>query len=153
MMAFVCFYITSIPCREKYSILVRGTTDWNCPSWPGTIVTTYMSYLTTGGPGKEHGTNKLLPTRKFWERSKGERRCQATCLTNFPDSFLLESILAEWCASHQEGPWTRMTGQRQPRNQPCYHKTQDWEPLGRVVLLGSLTLQLPPPPSPDVPYQ
>ena len=36
--AFVCFYITLIPCRGKYSILVRGTTDWNCPPWLGTIV-------------------------------------------------------------------------------------------------------------------
>ena len=25
-----------------------------------------------GGPGKEHGTNKLPPTRRIWERSKGD---------------------------------------------------------------------------------
>ena len=59
-----------------------------------------MSYLTTGSPGKECGTNKLPPTGRIQERSKGERRCQAICLTNFPES-LLESILAkesEWLA-------------------------------------------------------
>ena len=49
---------------------VRGTTDWNPPLWPGKIVTTCMSYLTTGGPGKECRTNKLLPTGRIQERSK-----------------------------------------------------------------------------------
>ena len=30
-----------------------------------------MSYLRTGGPDKEHGTNKLSPTGRIWEWSKG----------------------------------------------------------------------------------
>ena len=74
---------------------VRGTTDPNRPPWPGTRATTCMSYLTTGGPGKELGTNKLPPTRRIQERSKGERRCQFICPTNLPESFSLESFLAE----------------------------------------------------------
>ena len=31
-----------------------------------------MSYLTTGGPGKERGTNKLPSTRRLWEKPKGD---------------------------------------------------------------------------------
>ena len=33
-------------------------TDGNHPPWPGTGVTVFVSYFTTGGPGKEQGTNK-----------------------------------------------------------------------------------------------
>ena len=32
---------------------VMGTLDWNCPSWPGTIVMICMSCFITGGPSKE----------------------------------------------------------------------------------------------------
>ena len=31
-----------------------------------------MSCFVTGGPGKEKGTNKPPPTRRVWERSKGD---------------------------------------------------------------------------------
>ena len=68
------------------------------------------------------------------------------CCTNLPESFSLESILAEWCVCHQEGSWVRVIRQRQPRNQPNYHKTRDCEPRGRAVLLCSLTLLLSAPP-------
>ena len=47
-------------------------TDWNHPPWPGTIVTICMSCFTTGGTAKEHGTKKPPPTRRVWERSKGD---------------------------------------------------------------------------------
>ena len=47
-----------------------GTTDQNCPPWPSLIGTTCMSYLTTGGPGKEHRANKLPPTRRIREGQK-----------------------------------------------------------------------------------
>ena len=83
---------------------VRGTTDRNYPPWADKIVTTCMSYLTTGGLGKKHGTNRLLPTRGNQEWSKGERRCQSVRPTSFPESISLESILAELCLGHQEGP-------------------------------------------------
>ena len=128
--------------RSEHPPFVRGTTDRNCMPWPGPKVTTCMSYLTTGGPGKERGTNKLPPTGKIRERSKGERRHQSICPANLPESFTLESILAGWCACHQEGPWVRVIGQRQPQNKPHYHKTRDCEPCGRAVLLGSITLLL-----------
>jgi len=54
-----------------------------------------MSYLTTGGPGKEDGTNKLPPVGRIQERSKGEKRHQSICPIHLPESSLLESILAE----------------------------------------------------------
>ena len=37
-----------------------------------------MSCFTTGGPGKEHRTNKLPPTGRVWERSKGDTTCPTT---------------------------------------------------------------------------
>lgn len=49
---------------------VSGTTDQNHPPWPGIIVTTFMSYLRTGSPSKECGTNKILPTGRIQERFK-----------------------------------------------------------------------------------
>ena len=70
----------------------------------GTAVTTCVSYLTTGGPGKEHGTDKPPPTRRIQERSKGERRLQSICPADLPEPFPLESILAKLCVHHQEGP-------------------------------------------------
>ena len=42
--------------------LLGKHTEWHCPSWPDTIVTLHVSYFMTGGPGKEHRTNKPLPT-------------------------------------------------------------------------------------------
>ena len=47
-------------------------TDWNCPPCPGTIVTICMSCFMTGGPAKEHRTNKPPPTGRVQERSKGD---------------------------------------------------------------------------------
>ena len=49
-----------------------------------------------GGPGKEWKTNKLPPSRKTRDRSKGKRNLQSICPANLPESSL-ESILAEPC--------------------------------------------------------
>ena len=64
-----------------------------------------MSYLTTGGSSKEHGTNKPPPTR----RGKVRRKHHVSYL--FPESFSLASVLAEQFRCHQEGPWIRVIGQ------------------------------------------
>ena len=37
---------------NEHGTSVRGTTDRSQLTWPGAIVATCMSYLTTGGPGK-----------------------------------------------------------------------------------------------------
>ena len=58
--------------------LLGKHTDWNCPSWPGTIVTICMNCFMTGGPGKEQGTNKPPPTRRVQETSKGDNNCLTT---------------------------------------------------------------------------
>ena len=39
---------------------------------------------------------------------EGRRHQPKICSTNLPASFLLESILAERCECHQEGPWVRL---------------------------------------------
>ena len=86
----------------------------------------------TRGPDKEHGTNMPTATGRIWERSKED----ATHPTNLLES-LLESILAEWCECHQEGPQARVIGQRQLGNESHHHKVSL---LGRAGLLGSLAL-------------
>ena len=63
-----------------------------------------MSYFRTEGAGKGQGTNKPPPARKIWERSKGERRGQSVCPANFPESSVLEPILAEQRVCYQEVP-------------------------------------------------
>ena len=56
-----------------------GEAHWlKLPPRPGTIVTICTSCFTTGGPGKEHKTNKLLPTGRDQERSKGDTTCLTT---------------------------------------------------------------------------
>ena len=123
-----------------------------------------LSCVTTRGPNKECGTASEKVTGRTQEGLKGvrtwqrivclvkltyessggakKRREESICPTNLPESFWLKSILAERCMHHQEGPWVRMFGQRQPGNQPHYHKSWDCEPRGGAVLLGSLSLLL-----------
>ena len=51
----------------------KGRIDWNCPSWPRTILTIYISYFMTGGPGKEYGTNEP-PRSRIQELGRVKRR-------------------------------------------------------------------------------
>ena len=55
-----------------------GNGDWNCPPWPGSIVTICISYFMTGSPGEEHRTNKPPLTGRIRERSKGDAACPST---------------------------------------------------------------------------
>ena len=67
------------PFFSWYRVILLGEAHWhNHPPWPGTLVTTCMSCLTTGGPGKKHGTKKPPPTRRVQERSKGDSMCLTT---------------------------------------------------------------------------
>ena len=45
------------PFPVQLTPFVRGSTDWNRPPWPGTMITICISYLVTGGPGKECRTS------------------------------------------------------------------------------------------------
>ena len=59
----------------KFAIPLLGNhslTETTWP-WPGRIITTCTSYLTTGGPNKEHGTDKLLSAKRILEGPKGGR--------------------------------------------------------------------------------
>ena len=78
--------------------IVRGSTLTG-PPWPGTIVTICISCFMTGGPGKEHRTNKPPPIGRVQERSKGDTNMS----DHLPESFSLASILAEQGVHHQEG--------------------------------------------------
>lgn len=69
-------------------VSVSGTTDQNHPPWPGIIVTTYMSYFTTGSPGKECGTNKTLPTERIQERFKRREETSVQNLSHWNPSRL-----------------------------------------------------------------
>ena len=74
-------------------------TDWNCPPWPGTIVTICMSCLMTGGPGKEQGTNKPPPTGRVKERTKGDTTCPTTSQN---PSLLHASWLNKACTTRKD---------------------------------------------------
>ena len=58
--------------------LLRVTHWLKPPTLTSTIVTICMSYFITGGPGKEHTTNKPPSTRKIQEMSKGDTTCPTT---------------------------------------------------------------------------
>ena len=52
-------------------------TDSNHPPWPDTTARLHELF-STGGPSKEHETNKPPPTGRVWERSKGDTTCLTT---------------------------------------------------------------------------
>ena len=62
--------VNSLPFYQTSHIVMLGET--HCPPWPGTRGTICMSCIRTGGPGKEHKTNKPPPTGRVQERSKGD---------------------------------------------------------------------------------
>ena len=93
--------LTCLPSPVTFWLEMLGETLTNHSPWPGTRGTIFMSYLTTEGPGKEQGTNKTPSTGRAGERSKGYN---TTCPPNLPESSSPESILAEQCVRHQEGP-------------------------------------------------
>ena len=98
-----------------------------------------MSCFTTGGPSKEHRTNKPPPAGRVRERSRGDTTCPSTSQN---PSRWHPSWLSDACATRKD--WIRMIGQRPPGNESHHHKTQDCEPRGRAALLGSLTSCSPP---------
>ena len=95
-----------------------------------------MSCFMTGGPGKEQVTNKPPPTRRIWERSKGDTTCPPTSQN---PSLLYPSWLNKACTTRKnsESDWLKTTRKLIPSR-----KTRDCEPRGGAVLLGSLTLLL-----------
>ena len=66
-----------------------------------------MSWFIAGGPGKEHRTNRLPPTRRVQERSKEDITCS---ITSQNPSRWFPSWLSNACATRKD--WVRMIGQR-----------------------------------------
>lgn len=54
----------------KFNVHVTGNTDRNSPPWPGTKVTTCMSYFTTGGPVRNM---ELKSHHQLEEPGKGQK--------------------------------------------------------------------------------
>ena len=80
-----------------YYFYVRESTG-KPPTWPGITVTICMSCFMTGGPGKEHGTNKPPPTGRVQERSKGDSMCQTT----FQNPHWRPSWLSDACTTRKD---------------------------------------------------
>ena len=67
----------------------------------------------TGGPGKEHETNKPPPTRRIWERSKGDTMCPTT--SQNPSRWHL-SWLNSACTTRKDPESERLAGDNPETN-------------------------------------
>ena len=109
---------------------------------PPTLARHHSNYLheffTTGGPGKEQGTNKPPPTRRVRERSKGD----TTCLTTSQNPSLWHpSWLNKACTTRKDSE-SEWLAKDNPETSPITIKPETVEPRGRAVLPVSLTLLL-----------
>ena len=91
----------------------------------------------TGGPGKEHGTNKPPPTGRVQKRSKGD----TTCLTTSQNpSHWHPPWLNKVCTTRKESE-SEWLDKDHPETNPITIKPR-LQPCGRAVLLSSLALLL-----------
>ena len=111
-------------------------TNWNCPPWPGTVVTICMSCFTTGGPGKEQGTNKPPWTGRVQERSKGD----TTCLTTSQNPPLWHPSWLNKAFTTRKNSESEWLAKDNLETNPITIKPETAS--HRAVLLGSLTLLL-----------
>ena len=102
-----------------------------------------MSF-TTGGPGKEHGTNKPPPTGRVQERSKGDTTCPTTSQN---PSLWHPSWLNKAC-TNEEGLWVRWLAKDNPETNliPIKPKTESH------VAEQSSSVPLPYCPPPKCPF-
>ena len=91
-----------------------------------------MSYFTIGGPGKEHRTNKPLPTRRVREKSKGDTTCPTTS-QNPP--LWHPSWLNKACTTRKDSEWEWLAKDN-PETNPitikpasCVAELFSWVPL------------------------
>ena len=91
-----------------------------------------MSCFTTGGPGKEHRTNKPPPTGRVQERSKGDTTCPTTSQN---PSLWHPSWLNKACTTRKDSE-SEWLAKDNLETDPITTKPS------RAVLLGSLTLLL-----------
>ena len=119
--------------NEQRSFRWGKHTDWYHPPWPGTIVTICMCCFTTGGPGKEHRTNKPPPTGRVQDRSKGD----ITCPTTSQNPFLQHPSLLNKAYTPRKDSESEWLAKDNPETNPITINLRLW-----AVLLGSLTLLL-----------
>ena len=114
-------------------------TDWNRPPWPGTTVTICVSYFTTGGPTKEHGTNKPSPTRRVQERLKGG----TTGLTTSQKTCWHSSWLSNVCATKMN-PESEWLSKDKPETNPITIKPETWSHMAEQPSWVPLPYGSPP---------
>ena len=100
-----------------------------------------MSCLMTGGPVKEHRTNKQPPTGRVRERSKEDTACPTASQNPFRWH---PSWLNKACTTRKnsESEWLAKDN---PETNPISIKPKTASQFCRAVLPGSLTLLLSPP--------
>ena len=92
----------------------------------------------TGGPGKEHGTNRPPSTERVQEMSKGD----TTCPTASQNPFLWHpSWLNKVCTTRKDSEPEWLAKDNRETN-PITIKLKTASPCGRAAPLGSLTLLL-----------
>ena len=84
----------------------QGTIDQNYPCWPGMMITTCISCLTTDVPDKQHAAAAKTNQKNSGGAEEGEM--QACNMSHQPPRILHAGIhLGERCIGHQEGPCVR----------------------------------------------
>lgn len=111
----------------KFNVHVTGNTDRNSPPWPGTKVTTCMSYFTTGGPvwtwSQKATTN--------WKNLKGQKETPSPYVSPklFQNLSCWNPFWLRDVSGHQAMTLCqKMTGQRQTRKLILPLKTWDYQP-------------------------
>ena len=127
-------------CGIKAAAETQGKhTDWNRLPWPGTVVTSHMSCFTTGGPGKEQGTNKPPPTGRVQERSKGDTTCP---ITSQNPSLWHPSWLNKVCTTRKDSE-SEWLAKDNPETNPITIKPRLQACLGSLSLLLSTRAPFP----------
>ena len=119
--------------------LLLGEARWLKPS---TLARLHSNHLhgcfMTGGPAKEHGTNKPPPTGRVWESSKGNT-IRPTTSQN--PSLWHPSWLNKACTTRKDCQ-SEWLAKDNPETNPITIKPCDCKSCGRAVLLASPTLLL-----------
>ena len=112
--SFSCSFSVFLWGFSLCAAFVRGATDWNRQPWPGTIVTTRMSYLKQEVLVRnvELTSYHQLEELKKGQKERGDSSPHVLPVSQNPSVWNL-SWLSMW---HQEGSWVRVIGQRQPGN-------------------------------------
>ena len=102
---------------------------------PSNHIAICMNCFMTGGPGKEHGTNKPPSTRRVQERSKGDTTSPTTSQN---PSLWHPSWLNKVCTTRKDSE-SEQLAKDNPEANPITIEPRDCKPRDRAVLLGSLT--------------